>query len=237
MNRHNEAPFPKLRTAYLRAIARAWIDKAYQDKLVAASEEPRGVLPMLESDFNFKFPFDVRLAIDVKHRPIWAPRGSANGWFGFADEFEVSLPGVPENAKDGATVLAHYCAEFPSLLGQGWDDAEAPPDFADFGVITSRVVALSWADKKFAHALFDNADASPLIEEAMDYIIPWHFKLKFNLVSGPTAATDKYLKTYWKNFPRSKITVHLPKPPEIDSQPIALAAYNDTGGQYPFTCG
>ncbi|WP_437327087.1 hypothetical protein [Sorangium sp. So ce381] len=37
--------------------------------------------------------------------------------------------------------------------------------------------------------------------------------------------------------PRTTITVYIPKhPPDEVAWPIALAAYNDTGPQYPFTC-
>lgn len=232
MNPNNEAPFPKLRTAYLRAIARAWRDEAYLRKLADATSDPHGALPLLEQDFNFKFPFDVKLVIDVTKRPHWVPIGTT-GWFGVADKFEIFLPGVPGQGEDSAGVLARYCAEFPSLLGQGVGAAQAPPDFASVGVTTSRVVALTWHSAHFAEELFGAEDARVIFQESMDCIVPWNFNLKFQRVPGPSSDTDEY----WRKFPRSVITLHLPMPPDsADVRPIALASYNDTGGQYPFTC-
>ncbi len=243
----NVAPFPQLRAAYLRAIARAWRDPNYQERLVEASRtEALGALPILEQDFEFQFPFKVKFAIDDKQgsRPTWTPVGT-RGWFGYADMFEVFLPEKPERVDQHAAVLARYCAEFPSLLGASkrrsygqakaevYPEVEAPADFAEFGVITSRIIALAWSDERFASTLFDSVDARQLVQDSMDYIIPWNFRLKFSRVPGPSSNED----AYWQSFPDSTITVYLPQTPELDVEAIALAAYNDTGAQYPFTCG
>lgn len=237
MSANHEAPFPQLRTAYLRAIARAWRDDAYFRRLLEASKvESRGALPMLERDFHFRFPFDVRFAIDDQHRPRYRPVASG-GWFGFADRFDVFLPAPPTDPADAAAVLARYCAEFPSLLGKATDAdpfVAAPPDFAEFGVITSRLVALVWSDASVASAIYEADDGRAIVQDALDCVIPWNFTIKFAQAPGNSADTDEY----WRTFPRSGITVHLPeRPPELGLEPIALAAYNDTGGQYPFTCG
>src|SRR4051812_25619514 len=110
MSSDNAAPFPRLRTAYLRAIARAWRDKDYMHLLFSESaRNPRGVLPMFERDYNFQFPFDVKFAIDGVHRPYWKPTGTT-GWFGFMDDFVLHLPARPAHPADQASVLARYCA-------------------------------------------------------------------------------------------------------------------------------
>lgn len=262
----NVAPFPQLRAAYLRAIARAWRDPAYQERLVHASRTlPLGALPMLEFDFNFQFPFEVKFAIsDMQgHRPQWMPVGT-RGWFGIADRFDVYLPEKPATVDEQAAVLARYCAEFPSLLGASrrryecednggherkkvkrarpakQDDqhlvhpeVEAPADFAEFGVVTARIIALAWSDSDFADRLFATPDARQIVQNSMDYMVPWNFQLKFHRVEGPSNDGDDY----WLEFPCSAITVFLPETPEVDVEAIALAAYNDTGSQYPFTCG
>jgi ribosomally synthesized peptide (two-chain TOMM family) len=234
MHTNDEAPFPELRAAYLRAVARAWNNPAYQDALLEASKKGRrGALDLLERDFNFTFPFDVKFMIDVESRPAWSPVGTPSGWFGSADAFVIALPRKPARAEQGAAVLAHYCAKFPSLLGEGRHHVSAPPDFAKFGVITSQLIALTWANEAFAARLFDQRDARGLLQDAMGCIVPWNFLLKFEPAPGDSSDSDEY----WSDFPRSKITVHLPQRPELDAQPVALAAYNATGGQYPFTCG
>ncbi|HEU4410483.1 MAG TPA: BMA_0021/BMA_0022 family TOMM bacteriocin [Polyangiaceae bacterium] len=237
MSANHEAPFPQLRTAYLRAIARAWRDDAYFRRLLEASRvEPRGALTMLERDFNFRFPFDVKFAIDDRERPRFRPILSG-GWYGFADRFDVALPARPADPADAAAVLARYCAEFPSLLGKAIEAdpfVSAPPDFAEFGVITARLVALVWADPAVAGALYAADDGRAIVQDALDVVIPWNFTVKFVEAPGPSSDRDDY----WNTFPRSAITVHLPeRPAPVEIEPIALAAYNDTGGQYPFTCG
>lgn len=244
MAESNHAPFPHLRAAYLRAIAECWQNPAFLAELTARSEDsPRGVLPFLEQRYNFRFPFDVSFKISDKRRPIYRPVGTT-GWFGFGDEFQVYLPGPPQDLKrEGAAVLARYCAEFPSLLGAGiGSGVEAPTDFANFGIVTCRVLAMTWHDPTFSAALFQAADARQLIQDSMNWIVPWNFFIKFQQVEGSSSDSNQY----WQNFPRSIITVHMPQPPNAESircgevegsvEPVALAAYNGTGAQYPFTC-
>ena len=232
----NGAPFPGLRSAYLRAIARAWRENEYKELLIEKSKskrEKRGVLPMLEKDFGFTFPFDVKFAIvaDRGKTPKWKP-GPTGGWFGFADEFKLYLPEKPDPDNFGR-VLARYCAEFPSLLGKSTHEFRvAPPDFAAFGVITSRVLALTWDQPKWGGKLFRSRDARGLVQGALDTVVPWNFALKFVLQQGTSSDSDRY----WKKFPRSEITVNLPESPGPDVEAIALVSYNDTGSQYPFTC-
>jgi ribosomally synthesized peptide (two-chain TOMM family) len=237
MSASHEAPFPQLRSAYLRAVARAWRDETYFRKLLETSRtDARGALPMLERDFNFTFPFDVKFAINDTLRPVWRPIGSG-GWFGFADRFDIALPAQPRDPADGAAVLARYCAEFPSLLGKATEAdpySAAPPDFAEFGVMTSRLIALTWVEPAFAATLFAAPDGRALVQDALDFVVTWNFTIKFTPAPGDSSDTDDY----WRTFPRSAITVHLPENPgRVEVEPVALAAYNDTGGQYPFTCG
>jgi ribosomally synthesized peptide (two-chain TOMM family) len=244
----NAAPFPRLRTAYLRAIARAWRDPAYMELLFKESVgNPRGVLPLFEKTYNFTFPFDVKFAVDGENRPYWKPTGTT-GWFGCMDDFYLSLPAKPVDPKDQAAVLARYCAEFPSLLGAATNGtSEAPPDFAAFGVITSRLLALAWSDPEFHEQLYAPGDRKELVQQAMNYIVQWNFRLMFKEHKVPGSDTTEY----WSAFPRSEILVHLPEIPVYpasrpiimvltipdDVQAIALAAYNATGSPYPFTCG
>lgn len=242
------APFPILRAAWLRAVARVWNDTTGQllKHLIELSKtQPRGVLPTFEKDFNFVFPFQrVKLAVSDERRPRWKPIGTT-GWFGFADEFKVALPGKPAE-KDEGELLAEYMQVFPSLLGPA-HHAEAPDDFASFGLVTGRLIALAWHDRKFHDDLFATADARNLVQDAMDVIVPWNFRLKFTEYEMPNktphiseSELPRSLSTKafdFSNFPFSEIQLNMPEAPDDRQRAIALAAYNDTGTQYPFTCG
>jgi ribosomally synthesized peptide (two-chain TOMM family) len=239
----NQAPFPRLRAAYLRSIAEVWNDPRFLEVLVHESNSnPRGALPFLERRYNFEFPFNVAFKISDKRRPLYRPIGTT-GWFGMGDEFEVYLPAMPQNPAEGAAVLARYCAEFPSLLGGGTvTGVAAPADFSNFGTVTSQVLALAWHNKTFHSAIYRADDARQLIQDTMNWIVPWNFFIKFKEVPGPGSTADEY----WASFPRSIITVHMPMKPDKESlhrnevdhtvEAVALAAYNGTGSQYPFTC-
>lgn len=243
MDLRNAAPFPRLRTGYLRAIARAWHDPDFEKRLIEESKRgERGALDFLEQTYNFHFPFNIKFCISLMKRPRWRPEGTP-GWIGFADEFEVFLPPLPEDPKIRAAVLARYCQEFPSLLGAPLQDGiQAPPDFGAFGVVTSKLLALAWHNGDFRKALYAAHDARSLVQGTMDVLVDWNFLLKFKEAPGPSSDDDDY----WRDFPRSKIIVHLPERPEqrqpmpdetFDTvEPIALASYNGSGSQYPFTC-
>ena len=236
----NAAPFPRLRAAYLRAIARAWHDPDYEQLLFAESRNnPRGALPMLEREYHFVFPFRIKFAIgDGNHRPIYMPIGTSS-WFGFGDQFEIPLPRRPANEADYAAALALYCQHFPSLLGESIDRVSvAPPDFSDFGVITARILALAWRNEVFRRQLFTVDDARDLVQGAMDYIVQWNFRLKFHETEmHASPKPEDWGPDFLERFPYSTITVFLPRRPEpVDVEAVALAAYNGSGSQYPFTC-
>ena len=243
------APFPILRAAWLRIIAQVWNDPTghlLKELIRLSHTNRRGVLPKLEEDFHFRFPFQhVKLVVSDERRPRWMPVGT-RGWFGFADEFKVALPGRPAE-RDEAELLAEYMQVFPSLLGPG-HHAEAPDDFASFGLVTGRLIALAWHDPAFHGALFSVDDARNLVQDAMDVVIPWNFRLKFTehkvrtRPSSPGSGGGQPLALSTKSFdfsdfPFSEISVNMPEPPDDTQRAIALAAYNDTGRQYPFTCG
>jgi ribosomally synthesized peptide (two-chain TOMM family) len=241
----NGAPFPLLRAAYLRSIANVWRD--HTDTLLAelvhiSKTNPRGVIPKFEEDFKFTFPFPrVKLTISDKHRPRWKPVGTT-GWFGFADAYQVALPRSPGPGHE-AELLAEYMENYPSMLGRASDNSQAPDDFAWFGLITGRLIALAWHDEAFKHKLFDTDDARALIQDAMDVVIPRNFKLKFHAHaatrSGDGRQSDLEAAQFaFDDFPLTEICLNMPDRPSNEQESaIALAAYNHTGRQYPFTCG
>ena len=79
----NQAPFPRLRAAYLRSIAegleRPQVPRSF---LVAESNNnPRGVLPCSRSAMASSFPSTSRSRSSDKKRPMYRPIGTT-GWFG-----------------------------------------------------------------------------------------------------------------------------------------------------------
>ncbi|MEZ4295280.1 MAG: BMA_0021/BMA_0022 family TOMM bacteriocin [Polyangiaceae bacterium] len=231
----NSAPFPRLRSAYLRSVAKVWRDPAYLEFLKEQSTGPRGCLPYLEETYNFKFAFDVKLILSDKKRPIWAP-DYTTGWYGFGDEYTLFLPAPAKEPEYAAELSAQYYQQFPSLLGAATNEySVAPPDFAEFGVVTQRILALAWHSKEFHTALYAAEDARGLVQDSMNYIVPWNFSLKFIECPAPFffAKSDEY----WRMFPRSEITLHVPeKPLDLQVEAAALGGYNATGSPYPFTC-
>lgn len=233
MDTYNAAPFPKLRYAYLRAVARAWRDHKYYLRLLTESDKPRGALELLELEYRFRFPFNVKLMFEDSGRPFWDH--SISNWRGSADTFVIYLPRRPDSPGEYASVLARYSAEFPSLLGAAYSDTAeeaVPPDFADFTVMLVKLIAMLWTDPELELPVGCD-DYRNFLQDNMDYSVPWTFRLQLLWVPGPSSTSDDY----WLQFPRTTIKLHVPqKPEEIMIEPIALATYNASGSQYPFSC-
>jgi ribosomally synthesized peptide (two-chain TOMM family) len=138
------------------------------------------------------------------------------------------------------------------MLGRGLLGADAPEQFAAFGLTTGRVIALAWSDPTFHDALYRADDARQLVQDAMDIVVPWNFRLKFReyevkhtkphpgLAELDGLELDRFLSSVHfdvDKLPFTVIRLNMPEKPEGAQRAIALAAYNDTGAQYPFTCG
>ena len=190
-----------------------------------------GGLQLLEGMYNFKFPFDIEFCMCINpYGPSWNPNAPSQ-WLGLQDKFTVWLPDKPESIQDHAEILAHYLQEFPSMLGSA--SVSAPPDFAAFGVITGRLIALAWTNSVFFDSLVnpESADTVAVIQISMDYIFPWNSRMEFK-------RRPQMDSSNWRSFPRTRVTLYIPRAPqEAEVHPVALAAYNGTGDQYPFSCG
>lgn len=236
-------PFPGLRSAYLRAIARAWRDDEFQKRLVDSQTEKYGALDLLKEEFGAHFPWRVKLVIATDEpRPVWMPAGT-RGWIGTQDSFTLYIPVEDQAPRHPADVLARYYQERPTPLGRAEGDVSSegvPSDFAEFGAMTMRAVALAWEDAEFRERLLERtASGKPravnqTFQDYLDYQIPWNFSIHF------TAQTYPKNDDEWHAFPPNEIKLILPQRPQSDSaviEAVALAAYNGTGPQYPFTCG
>lgn len=237
-------PFPELRSAYLRAVARAWRDDDFKRQLFRQSEEQKyGALPLLNKEFGLHFPWNVKLKIIAgKPGPVWQPVGTS-GWIGTEDAFTLYLPVEDKPPENPAELLARYYQERPCLLGRTTSNTvgdNVPSSFAEFGAMTLRALALTWENKEFRARLFardeagNAADVKQVFQDYLDYQVPWNFSLHFQRCEYPQNDAA------WAAFPLNEITLVLPQKPASNDcvvEAVALAAYNGTGPQYPFTCG
>lgn len=293
---HNNGPFPKMRAAYLRAIAKVWSEEArtspsppelrLKKALIEASCKgaSHSVLEILagnlsgtgEAQFGdpwkaLDFPFFLtNLAFlndgsDFQHRPTWAPNKNVPGWMGHdwlwqsetqqGDYIIVNLPERPAEKSDYMSALAMYTYWFPTILGRPgkWtvrtdghffepSDMQPPAVFAETSLYIIEALARSWADQDFATGLFQREDRRSWFEEQMGCVIPWLFQLYFVKAGVPdSAAASNPHDSYWQNFPQTTFVLGFPQMPAQDAtypaiETIALARYNATGGEYPYTC-
>lgn len=168
---------------------------------------------------------------------------------------------LSEKKDEYSRALSAYYEQRPTLLGQ-LKDKESQLDrvssgnpgnpgvvdfgeFLTFGAVTLRAMAIAWNNEPFRTAL--TSDAATALQGWTDYNSPWNFQIKIvdcskyvKLIvptdSGKLIPADQ---RYWNldsASAKNEIGMFLPRKPEIDAQPLALIAYNNTGGAYPFTC-
>lgn len=101
----------------------------------------------------------------------------------------------------------------------------------EFQEVYLLAIALTWKDNEFKHLLIDNPDAA--LKNYFGYVCPWNVKLK--VTPAPTGEWHRE-KGKW-HLPKNTISVGVPVVPVDDEEVcIALAAYNDAGPTYLFTC-
>jgi ribosomally synthesized peptide (two-chain TOMM family) len=122
---------------------------------------------------------------------------------------------------------------------------EAPPGgyipggFLDFEVVLISALAKAWENANFADLLLAPADEFPeALATIKGYQVPWRLHIK---VENDRKArwTDRIGKepSEWSFLSPHKLTLNLPAAPApVTEQSIALAAYNATGAEFPFSC-
>ena len=243
-------PLMNLRLAYLRAVAKAWMEEDFKNKLLKADD----ILPILvdEKEFGFESPWtlvELKLVDDKDRRTEWHPRETA-GWIGSDDKFVINFPDKPRKGQ-GVRALAAYYQLFPTLFGPEKDKkiggalpldlGVSPEPFLKFGGVTLRAIALAWKDEDFKKELAN--DATHALSRYLGYRSPWNFGLQFI-----KNEFDKYFKWdertgSWvaqkkEDIPKNRIELHFPVKPDVNEEylPIALTSYNNTGPEYPFSC-
>lgn len=162
---------------------------------------------------------------------------------------------------DQASALAAYAYWFPSILGRpgtrkdgtftDLPNVQPPTVFSETSLYIIEALARSWADPAWALpdrdgnpvGLFAKADRRSWFGNQMGCIIPWTFELYFAPHYFDPSRDDLLdpNSNYWKNFPPTNFILAFPQMPAFDPkypaiETIALARYNATGGEYPYTC-
>lgn len=102
----------------------------------------------------------------------------------------------------------------------------------EFQEVYLRAVALAWKDAEFLAEI--QKDARQALANYFGYICPWNLDLEFEQVTGDEFA---YKPGHEIKVPLNTITVGIPKKPAlVEQEAVALAAYNDSGPAYLFTC-
>jgi ribosomally synthesized peptide (two-chain TOMM family) len=200
------------------------------------------------------------LEFELSNRgPDWDPAKTV-GWHGNGfSKITLRLPlDPPEGAgpAEQAQALADYYQMRPTMFGQlvdvGLGGAAAAgrgpdyglgnwEDFLLFGGVTLRAIALAWQDEAFRDALDRNALNA--LQGWLNYAPQWN--LEIDVQDAPRSGwmpTEDPELPQWLLTEKNLVTLDLPNPPvDADGQlqpvaPIALAAYNNTGELYPFTC-
>lgn len=102
-----------------------------------------------------------------------------------------------------------------------------------FQEVYLRAIALAWSDDTFKKQLLENAEKT--FQDYFGYICPWNVALSV-VEPYPTGSYKWNSDLMCWNLPKNSIGIGIPKKPDEDNQPVALAAYNDAGPTYLFTC-
>jgi ribosomally synthesized peptide (two-chain TOMM family) len=101
----------------------------------------------------------------------------------------------------------------------------------EFQEVYLRAIALAWRDDSFKQAL--ETDAALALQQFFGYKLPWNINLT---VSSPPPGHGWSATGQCWELPPNSMTFGLPQRPDIEEEAIALAAYNDAGPCYLFTC-
>jgi len=247
----------EFRVTYMRAIAKAWSDPTFKASLLKWKRDDTKDHPLKELGFNPRDHWPKLEVEFVETGGTWKPH-TTGGWYSSGEVGEtltLRLPldpayAFPKNDKGQWTeALAGFYQRYPTLFGtkdKGLDtqsyltDLGSTQPFFDFAGVIVRALALAWNDELFRGQLTENA-ANALLGW-LGYTFPWGIPLKIVPTTKPQWVCRSRKKgTYfdWDHLEPNTLTLAIPqKPNDSDPMilPIALAAYNNTGPAYPFTC-
>jgi ribosomally synthesized peptide (two-chain TOMM family) len=243
----------RFRTAWLRAIAQAWIDDKFKAKLL---QTPEAAL----SDLGFQWPWQGTVTLQVAEDPKFRWSRPKGDWtwptVKSPDEWLVlHAPLIPDgiSAEAQPAALADYYTGQPTLFGSV-DDAPTTravlsltamkgisptfvgpdTDFVNFEVALLLVIANQWKKKSTASRLGPKQLKGLLSRYAKKYSIPWALSIS---VQNDETVHWNQAKRKWENPEPHELHLELPTAPaNVVDRTVALAMYNATGAEFPFTC-
>lgn len=116
-------------------------------------------------------------------------------------------------------------------------------DFPNFEVALISVMAKAWENENFRNLVETDEDASDVVSVCRGYVPPWSLTLKIrhdkSAVWGAPKGKGKSAKQSgnWSKLTPHVLRLNLPETPRDPKEcSLALAAYNATGAEFPFTC-
>jgi ribosomally synthesized peptide (two-chain TOMM family) len=256
----------EFRTMYLRAVPEAWVDAKFRDELTSAEPGAalRALAARFDYRWPWEHVCDLEVASVgnkfewVSDEWVWARS--------LEDTLTLRVPLNPEALKISpehqAFALTDYYRQRPSLFGDDWGGSisgspspggdrnsssrsHGPPrggfiagdDFASFQVALLGAMAEAWRDPSFRRTL--TVDAATALYKVRAYELPW--KLTVVVVEDDRSSWHPRetpgSQSHWTFKTRNTLRLNFPtKPAEVTSWPVALATYNETGAEYPFSC-
>ncbi|MGK4006906.1 BMA_0021/BMA_0022 family TOMM bacteriocin [Sorangium sp. So ce1036] len=169
----------------------------------------------------------------------------------FYQLFPTPFGPIADPSQSGTKESTHQSLmAYPTKLGDFHS-------FLELGGVIARAIALAWrqqasGDMSFTHDLMTRAAGA--LQSWLGYISPWGIDLRVEPAPDGVRwipPTDDASAGAWacgatregeslplEDYLRNTLTLCLPDRPGKDATvwPIALAAYNNTGPAYPFTC-
>ncbi|HKO48751.1 MAG TPA: BMA_0021/BMA_0022 family TOMM bacteriocin [Polyangiaceae bacterium] len=136
--------------------------------------------------------------------------------------------------------VAYGCvSEEPSMSGNDPLNLGFLPSsigFANFEVALVSAMAAAWVNPNFAKALQNNPIA--ILRTIRKYSPPWNMIISIENDEAASYVADARNpgQGTWEHLSPHSLELCLPAAPKHSEQAIALAAYNATGAEYPFTC-
>jgi ribosomally synthesized peptide (two-chain TOMM family) len=164
----------------------------------------------------------------------------------FTDDWDTQYgpdgPKHPE-AKHGESVSTGFGGELgPGSGPPAGGYVPGPEVFANFKVVLLAAIARAWEDSKFRRKL--ELDTATGLHAIREYELPWKLLIrvvddvgaKWNPPGDQTKHPRKH-QSFWSHDKKNVLRLLLPsQPDEPACEPLALASYNATGAQFPFTC-
>lgn len=111
--------------------------------------------------------------------------------------------------------------------------------FLDFEVVLNSIMARAWENENFADMIVTKEHVGKAMDLIRGYKSPWklHLMIRDDVHATWHDGGGDPRRSAWKDTTPHELTLNLPAAPKVGrDQTIALAAYNATGAEFPFTC-